>query len=93
MDFLLIFLALLRIGLLLWASRLFFETYYDEIRKVSLVLLGLFAISQIVLLTLIYFEFMESKIFEKIIYYNLIWAVPLGRKPQINPTKHSQEPY
>lgn len=78
MEFFLILLAILGIGLLLWASRLFFETYYDEVRKVSLVLLGLFAIAQIILLTLIYFEFMESKIFEKIVYYNLIWAIPLG---------------
>jgi hypothetical protein len=78
MESFLIFLALLGIGLLLWASRLFFETYYDEVRKVSLALLGLFAIAQIILVTLIYFEFMESKIFEHIIYYNLIWAVPLG---------------
>jgi hypothetical protein len=67
------------LGSLLWLTRLFFETYYDEVLKIFSIVFILFFLIQVILLGLIYFGFSNYTyaLFEKIIFYNLIWAVPL----------------
>ena len=62
------------------AMRKLLETYYDEIFRVLLITCVVFISIQLILFFLIYFESIDYtyNIFNKIIYYNLIWAVPLG---------------
>ena len=80
MDVLSIFLGLIVLGVMLYLMRKFLETYYDELLRFFLVISAIFVIIQLIVVSLIYFELIDYTytIFEKIIYYNLIWAVPLG---------------
>jgi hypothetical protein len=80
MDVLSIFLGLIVLGGILYLMRKFLETYYDELLRFFLIIFAIFVIIQLIVVSLIYFELIDYTytIFEKIIYYNLIWAVPLG---------------
>jgi len=80
MDLLSIFLGLIVLGGILYLMRKFLETYYDELLRFFLIIFAIFVIIQLIVVSLIYFELIDYNytIFEKIIYYNLIWAVPLG---------------
>lgn len=80
MDLFFIILGVIVFGLALYLMRKFFETYYDELFRVFLVIAISFVIIQIIFLSLIYFELIDYtySIFEKILYINLIWAVPFA---------------
>ena len=67
------------IGSFLGLTRLFFETYYDEVLKIFSIISILFFVLQIIIFGLIYLGLSNYTyaIFEKVIYSNLIWAIPL----------------